>query len=403
MANFKFLLLLAIVAALLSASQAEEADSTKKAANLTLSDLKKEAAKDINYLLDLFCPYLKMIDPSKNFSLDRDAAKNYLKQNPGSGLLSTLTGPLCAVLFLANKTTSNAGPTREADRTKRAAKPGPFLALPGIVSSDKKAVRDMVNQVAPKIVGSDKKAVRDLINKVANDVSSLLSVAKGADGTKKAAKLSNLADKFRLDKKTAMDLADTVSNQVASLLSLTGEADGTEKATKLSNLVKIFSFDRKAARDLLDKVVNEVSSLLRLAEEADGTKKDVEIKNLVEKLFHDKKAAIDLAYKVANEVAPVLSLTEEADGTEKAAKLSNLKVPQRMDDNDSLPYMAMLEGIRSCPTGEPAQSACIAKHFVIWCDNPEPCYGIRDSPIWDEADKCAEDMRMICWGWDRSS
>jgi len=333
MANFKNMLLLAIVTVLLSASQAEEADSTKKAANLTLSDLKKEAAKDINYLLDLFCPYLKMIDPSKNFSLDWDEAKDYLKQNPGSGLLSTLTGPLCAVLFLANKTTSNAGPTREADRTKRAAKPGPFFsALPGIVSSDKKAVRDLINKAAPKIVGSDKKAVRDLINKVANDVSSLLSVAKGADGTKKAAKLSDLADKFRLDKKTAMDLADTVSNQVALLLSLTGEADGTEKAAKLSNLVKIFSFDRKAARDLGDKVVNEVSSLLRLAEEADGTKKDVEIKNLVEKLFHDKKAAIDLANKVANEVAPVLSLAEEADGTEKAAKLSNLKVPQRMDD-----------------------------------------------------------------------
>merc|ERR1712121_532863 len=79
------------------ASQAEEADSTKNERNL--SDLKKETAKDINYLLDLFCPFLKMIDPSKNFSLDRDAAKDYLKQNPGSGL-STLTGPLCAVLFL---------------------------------------------------------------------------------------------------------------------------------------------------------------------------------------------------------------------------------------------------------------------------------------------------------------
>merc|ERR1711970_47853 len=216
------------------ASQAEEADSTKNARNL--SDLKKETAKDINYLLDLFCPFLKLSDPSKNFSLDREAAKDYLKQNPGLGLLQTLTGPLCGVLFLANKTTSDAG----LSRTKRAAKAS---TLPGIVSSDKKAVRD-------------------LINKVASDVSSLLS-------PKWAAKLSNLADKFRHD-----TLADTVAKQVALLLSLTEKADGKEKAAKLSNLVKIFSFDRKAARELVDKVVNEVSSLLRMRKLGPGQKNE---------------------------------------------------------------------------------------------------------------------------------
>merc|ERR1712168_277445 len=353
------------------ASQAEEADSTKNERNL--SDLKKETAKDINYLLDLFCPFLKLSDPSKNFSLDREAAKDYLKQNPGLGLLQTLTGPLCGVLFLANKTTSDAG----LSRTKRAAKAS---TLPGIVSSDKKAVRD-------------------LINKVASDVSSLLS-------PKWAAKLSNLADKFR---------HDTLVDTVALLLSLTEKADGKEKAAKLSNLVKIFSFDRKAARELVDKVVNEVSSLLRLAEEADGTKKAAKMNDLVEKLFHDKKAATDLANKVANEVAPVLSLAEEADGTKKAAKLSNLvkkfsldkkaakdpanKVPQRMAAYNSIPIDVMIEGVQSCPQdkGAPVLMACIWKHTKIWCDHPSPCYGLRRG---DEANECAKQVQKFCWGWE---
>jgi len=156
-----------------------------------------------------------------------------------------------------------------------------------------------------------------------------------------------------------------------------------------------------------------VAALLRLAEEADGTKKAAKMNALVEKLFHDKKAAIDLANKVANEVAPVLSLAEEADGTKKAVKLSNLdkkaakdpanKVSQRMAAYEyGRPYELMLDGLESCPQdkGAPAEMACKAKHWKIWCDNPEPCYGFRG----DEAKVCAKQVQRLCWGWwDRST
>jgi len=174
------------------ASQAEEADSTKNAMNL--NDLKKKTAKDINYLLDLFCPYLKLSDPSKNFDLDLEAAKYYLKQHPGLGLLHTLTGPLtvplCGVLFLANKTTSDAG----LSRTKRAAKASTL----------------------PRTVSFDKKAARDLINEVVSDVSSLLSLTE----KEKAGKLSDLVKIFGFDGKAARELVDKVVNEVSSLLSV---------------------------------------------------------------------------------------------------------------------------------------------------------------------------------------